>query len=289
MKITSTQYRIEQFANWQNYTTKIERLVASVKEEGSQLLLLPEYAGLEMAFSSNATDLQLFTQLQTVLPKYLEFYQDLAQRYEIYLQPGTIVVETQPQFFHNRAYFFGPKAMGFQDKLRLVESEKETDLLRPGTAQTIFETKIGTIGIAICYDSEFPEIVRKLVYKGAQLILVPCFTPSRQSFNRVYYSCRARAIENQCYILMACAVGNYQFTDTFYSLTGQANLFSPIDENFTEDGVVSQGAINAIATMTTPISYEKLQHVRDYGQVLNFKDGQFATDFAQLPIKNIAL
>lgn len=281
IKIASMQYAISQLSSWQQYTSKVESLVAAAKEQGAQLFMMPEYAGIEVAFSTCHSDLELFSQIQLMIPQYLEFYQELARHYQMYLQPGSIVVETEPHRFHNRAYFFGPQGYGYQNKLKLVTSEKESVILQSSFEQTVFTTAIGKIGIAICYDSEFPEIVRRLVQAEAMLILVPSYTPTLKSFNRVFYSCRARAIENQCYVLMSCAVGTHQFTDSFDILTGQANLFCPIDNSFPEDGILSQGNINEVTTMFGDISYEKLHHVREFGQVHNFNDSQVPAEFFQ--------
>ncbi len=72
-----------------------------------------------------------------------------------------------------------------------------------GNKFEIVETDIGKIGILICYDIRFPETARKLMLKGADLILVPA------AFNHIsgpahwHPLFRARAIENQVYMIAA--------------------------------------------------------------------------------------
>ena len=90
-KIAACQYQIEHLSDWKSYTHKIETLVAQAKNQQAQLLLMPEYAGIEIACNQFANDQQLFSALQPRLPTYLEFYQKLAQQYQIYIQPGTII------------------------------------------------------------------------------------------------------------------------------------------------------------------------------------------------------
>lgn len=289
IKIAACQYRLDPSLDWSEYTQKIERLIQEAKATDAQLVLLPEYAGIEIAENNFDEDGALFSHLQMLLPQYLAFYQTLADQYGLYIQPGTIVAADSSHYFRNRAYFFGPNGKyHYQDKLHFVSSEKENNLLQPGEKQTLFKTALGAIGIAVCYDSEFPEVVSKLVQQGAMLILVPSYTPGIKSFHRVFYACRARAIENQCYIMMSCAVGNVKFSDSHHQLIGQANIFSPIDDGFPDDGILCQGAMNEVKTISGIISYEKLQHVRQYGQVRNFQDS-LIYHVHQAKIEEIAL
>lgn len=273
--VAAAQYQIQSNLDWKAFTKKQTELALAAKWQGAKLLLLPEYAGIEAAGTKAPSDLILFTQIQVTLQNYLEFYQQLAIDAELFLQPGTIVVQTPEKRFYNRAYFFGPNGTyGYQDKLKLVTSEASNQLIQPGTTQSLFDTAIGKIGIAVCYDSEFPEIIRNLTLQGAQLILVPSYTPSLKSFHRVFYSCRARAIENQCYVLMSSAIGNILFGSDHEALSGQANLFSPIDEGFNDEGIISQGTMNKEEIITGNCDYEKLEAVRTQGQVRNYKDTQ---------------
>lgn len=272
--VAAAQYAIQSSLTWQSFTKKQVSLAMQAKLQGAQLVLLPEYAGIEIA-NMASNDLTLFTQMQVMLPRYLEFFQQLAVNSELYLQPGTILVQASDRRFYNRAYFFSPNGTyGYQDKLQLVANEVSDELLVTGSLQTLFKTPLGLIGIAVCYDSEFPEIVRNLTMQGAQLILVPSYTPSLKSFHRVFYSCRARAIENQCFVLMSSAIGKVTFGADVEELNGQANIFSPIDEGFPDNGIISQGTMNTEEIVVGNCDYDKLETVRAKGQVQNFKDTQ---------------
>jgi predicted amidohydrolase len=88
---------------------------------------------------------------------------------------------------------------------RVVVRESETRA--SGTTVTTAETELGTLGMSICYDLRFPELFRALVGAGAQVLLVPsAFTfPTGAAHWEVL--CRARAIENQCYLVAADQTG----------------------------------------------------------------------------------
>lgn len=273
--VATTQYAIESALDWKRFTEKQLTLAKNACAQQAKLLLQPEYAGIEIATGNATNDLTLFMQIQLMLPRYIAFFQQLAMDYQLYIQPGTIVVEGASRQFHNRAYLFSPNGdFGFQDKLQLTTNEQADAILQPGNTQTLFKTALGTLGIAICYDSEFPEYVRNLVRQGAKLILVPSYTPSLQSFHRVFYACRARALENQCYILTSSVVGHVTFGQDKEVLHGQANLFTPIDEGFPEDGILSQGQRDQVEMVFGDIDYAKVDHVRTKGQVLNFIDSE---------------
>ncbi len=273
IKIAACQYQIETLADWKQYTVKIEGLAQQAKQQQAQLLILPEYAGVEAACQAYATDNELYAALQPVLPQYIAFYQQIARDYQLYIQAGTIIEETAPKQYINRAYFFGPTGTyGYQDKLQLIEFEKKQKIIQRGQQQTVFKTSLGMIGIAVCYDSEFPEIVRGLVKAGAELILVPSYTVSLAGYNRVFLSCRARAIENQCFVAVSFVVGPVTLSDTPEHPTGQAAILGPVDVGFPDDGILAQGKKDEISLVTADISFQKLTSVRRHGQVRNFED-----------------
>src|SRR5262249_60659384 len=102
------------------------------------------------------------------------------------------------QGFCNRARLHTPeRASGVIEKLQMTRFENEDWGIHAGRSQAVFETALGVLGIAICYDSEFPVLVHRQVALGAELILVPSCTDTLAGYHRVAVSCRARALENQ--------------------------------------------------------------------------------------------
>lgn len=276
MKIAVSQYTMELSPNWKAYTSKIEYLVKEAKQQGAELLLLPEYAGIEIACQYYPSDNALYQVIQPLIPKYLEFYQQLSSHYQMYIQPGTIMVEVKPGRYANRAYFFSPNGnMGYQDKLKLVEFEKNTKVFIPGETQTLFQTSFGLIGISVCYDSEFPEIVRQLTYAGALLVLVPSYTTSTAGYHRVFISCRARALENQCYVAMSSMVGPVELSGEKEQAIGHSAIVGPVDNSFPDDGVLIKATAQD-KIIVTELNPEKLVQVRAQGQVHNFEDSKLS-------------
>lgn len=273
IKIACCQYEIEVLANWESYVAKIKKLISETKQAGANMVLMPEYAGLEIACEKFKTDAELFAALTPLIPNYLEFYQALAIKQQMIIQPGTIIERNSRGEWVNRAYLFLPDgSYDYQDKLELTEYEKHVSKLSRGTRQKVFNTPIGKLGIAICYDSEFPEIVRPLVQQGATVILAPSYTTSKAGFHRVYLSCRARAIENQCYVAISYVVNTVDVSGELEKTYGQAAIVGPADIGFPADGIINQGEVNRPMFIISELSLDALEHVRSKGEVHNYKD-----------------
>ncbi|MAG14854.1 MAG: hydrolase [Dehalococcoidales bacterium] len=84
---------------------------------------------------------------------------------------------------------------------------KESDAMIPGDELVTAETGYGTVGLTICYDLRFPEIYRELAVRGAKLIFIP--SSFMEATGKDHWSplLRARAIENQVFIVAPNEIG----------------------------------------------------------------------------------
>ena len=85
---------------------------------------------------------------------------------------------------------------------------KESDTFKAGDKVVVVETPVGKIGMSICYDLRFPMLYREMVKQGAEIFLIPsAFT---KTTGKIHWEplLKARAIENQCYVI-APAQGGY--------------------------------------------------------------------------------
>ena len=124
IKIATTQYALDEFANWQTYQDKIESFIKSAKEQQANIILFPEYAGLDLCKSNNSL-LDQFNHLQNLLDQYIKLYQTLSKQYQIYIQPGSLPIKFSENLFHNRAYLFSPNGnYGYQNKIKLNKKNK---------------------------------------------------------------------------------------------------------------------------------------------------------------------
>jgi predicted amidohydrolase len=84
----------------------------------------------------------------------------------------------------NRASFFGPEGpLGVQDKQVMTRFEREQWDVVPGGPLKVFDTRLGRIGVLICYDAEFPLLGRALMEAGVEILLVPSCTEALSGYS----------------------------------------------------------------------------------------------------------
>lgn len=287
IKIASAQYDISFLSSWQDYKDKIERWVAEAAQQNAKILLFPEYASMELAslfgkevYSSLNKQLAA---MQTVHDDYLDLFKTLAKQHQCLIQSGSFPVEVEQGIYRNRAYLFLPDGrVDYQDKLIMTRFENEQWLIQGGKELKCFDTEYGKIAINICYDSEFPMLARKQVEMGANLILVPSCTDTLAGYHRVKIGCQARALENQCYVVQSCLVGNAEWSEAVDVNLGAAAIYTPVDRGFPDDGVLVVGELNAVQWVVGEVSPDACAVVREQGQVFNYRDWPLQNTLLQL-------
>ncbi|MGH7785436.1 MAG: carbon-nitrogen hydrolase family protein [Candidatus Binatia bacterium] len=84
---------------------------------------------------------------------------------------------------------------------------RESDTRAPGGAVVAVATELGTIGLSVCYDLRFPELYRRLSAAGADILCVPAAFTFPTGAQHWEVLLRARAIENQCYVVAPNQIG----------------------------------------------------------------------------------
>jgi beta-ureidopropionase len=110
---------------------------------------------------------------------------------------------------YNSAVLIGPdgQIVGIYDKTHPFPLERRDcgGWVTLGNRADVFETALGTLGIIICYDGDFPELSRLLAVKGAEVILRP--SALLRSFDIWYITTCARAYDNHVYLVATNSVG----------------------------------------------------------------------------------
>ena len=261
-------------ANIAEYAATLNARVAEAVSSGAQLLLMPEYACTEIAaaFAARPDPAAELEAACDQAPALLHAMRACAVRHQICLLPGTLPVR-RAEVIVNQAPLFTPDGrMAMQDKHVLTRFETELWSITPGRPPGVFSTPWGRIGIAICYDAEFPPLVRAQVEAGAWLILVPSCTDTMAGFNRVRLAARARALENQCYVAVAPTVGSAPWLATLDENRGYAVVFGPVDRGFPDDGVLARGGMDKPGWLFADLDSARLEVVRRDGAVRNHRD-----------------
>jgi predicted amidohydrolase len=177
---------------------KIEALTFKAKEQGADLAIFPE-----MSLTGYVVRDQFYELAETIPGPTVEKVEALAKNTGMHVIFGMpeLSEKTRATVF-NTAVFVGPNGLiGKYRKMYLPTHSvfEEKRYFRPGYQTAAFQTDLGNIGLCICYDIFFPEVVRLTRLKGAQLIVCISASPAvRRSYFEVL-TC-ARAIENTAYL-----------------------------------------------------------------------------------------
>jgi predicted amidohydrolase len=227
-------------------------------------------AGLNGGEATEAAELAAMI---AAAPEILAAMRDAAKRHHIWLQPGTLPMRAADGRVINRAPLITPEGLiAFQDKRAMTRFETERWGVSQGADPNVFDTPWGRIGISICYDIEFPKHARVQVMAGAWLILTPSCTDSLAGFNRVHFSARARALENQCYVAITPTIGEAPWSAALDVNRGRAGVFGPMDRGFPADGILAEGRMDAPGWVFCTLDPSLIETVRRDGAVLNHRD-----------------
>ncbi|WP_250463086.1 carbon-nitrogen hydrolase family protein [Caballeronia sp. GAFFF2] len=193
--------------------TEASRLIAQAARDGAQLVLLPEYF-CYMGFKD--TDKLAIRETPGAGP-IQQFLSDAAREHRVWVIGGTLPLQSaEPDRVLNTTLVFDPagKQVGRYDKIHLFNLEKgeesfdEARTICPGSEVRTFDAPFGRVGLSVCYDLRFPELYRKM--GDCALMVVPSaftYTTGKAHWEILL---RARAIENQCYVLAAAQGGKHE-------------------------------------------------------------------------------
>lgn len=244
---------------------RARQLVEEAARQGAQMVLLPEYWPV---LGMRETD-KLDVAEQVGEGPLQEFMSQLAQDTGIWLIGGTVpLAASQPGKVLNTCLVFNPagESVARYDKIHLfgfskgTESYDESRTIVAGSSVGSFASPMGKVGLSVCYDLRFPELYRAL--GDCALIVVPSaftYTTGRAHWEILL---RARAIENQCYVLAAAQGGRHANGRTTWGhsmlIDPWGEIISVLDEG---EGVVI-GEMDAQQIEAVRSSLPALQHRR---------------------------
>ncbi len=276
IRVASAQYPLDEIASLEAWQKKYARWVADGAATGAELLVFPEYAAIEQAAAFGPA---VSGDLAATLRKVAELAGervaasvDLARRHGVHILVGSGPVVTQDRRFVNAAQLVTPGGqVGEQEKLTMTPFERDWGV-SPGRPLRVFDTELGCIGIAICYDSEFPLLVRAQVEAGAELVLVPSCTERLSGAHRVRAAARARALESQIATVVSPAVGDALWSPAVDRNVGMAGIYVPPEPSISDTGVLAEGTLDVPGWTTAAIDLAGLRLVRDSGEMRNHAD-----------------
>ncbi len=204
----------------------VSTMATEAARRGSRLVVLPELwpSGYDLkraADYATALDEGLFAEVAA-----------LARQQGVAIVGSQLSSMGEGKVGNTAVYFDGNgRNLGSYHKIHLFGAMDEDSFLSEGRSMTLVETGWGKVGLAICYDLRFPELFRAYALAGAQaVILVAQWPRPRLAHWRTLL--RARAIENQMFIIACNRVGRTGGTEFF----GRSCILDPCGEVIVEAG-----------------------------------------------------
>lgn len=254
------------------FKEKLEWFTMRAKSQQAKIIVLPEISVAPILVDSGGDYQQATLYLENTI-------KNLAQRFGVCFCGGTSLYTIGSKVY-NQAFFITPEEdVIYQPKINLINSEKKAGI-SGGQYINIITTPWVKLAICVCYDIEFPELVRKIIAQDVALILNPSYTIDAYGQNRVQYSAQARCIENHIFVATSCLIGSNGYRDTTYGC-GCAALYSPIDNGFNSNGVVAKTDDNVEDILIAKIDLDKLAYLRENSST-SPRD-----DYAMLKLNNL--
>jgi predicted amidohydrolase len=269
VRVATVQYMQRRVSSFEEFVEIVEYFVDVTSDYKSDFVVFPEMFTLQLLSIENK---QLSPQasieaLTQYTPRFTEALGDMAIRYNINIIGGSHPTRMPNGRVENVSYIFLRDGRTHaQAKIHPTPNEVYWWNIEGGNVLEAIETDCGTIGVLICYDSEFPELSRYLVDQGATILFVPFCTDERQSYLRVRYCCQARAVENQVY------VGNLPRVTNMDIQYAQSCILTPCDFPFARDGVAADTTPNVETVAFADLRPESLRMARNSGTVKNLND-----------------
>jgi nitrilase len=239
------------------------RLLADAAATGAQLVTLPEYwpiMGMKDADKVAHAEEPGAGPIQ-------QFMANAAREHGIWLVGGTLPLASgEAGKVLNTTLVYDPqgKPVARYDKIHLFgftrgsESYNESATIVPGAAVGVFDAPFGRVGLSVCYDLRFPELYRAM--GTCALIVVPAAFTHTTGMAHWEVLLRARAIENQCYVLASAQGGTHANGRRTFGHSMLVDPWGEVKAVLREgEGVVS-GEIDAAVLASVRESLPALKH-----------------------------
>lgn len=202
---------------------KADQYIRQAAGQKAKLVMLPEMFNSGVNFTCMHEDLEYAEKIDG---NTLSHMRVLAKELNIYLLCPLVVLLGE-NIWENRAFLIDNQGqvLGSYAKTHPVGDERK--LLQRGTDYPVFETELGKIGISICYDVCFPEMVRLLGVRGAEVLLVTAAWRGSHYYKEWWDICmRCRAVDNLMYVAAVNACGSTGDGSELYA--GKSQVVNPV-------------------------------------------------------------
>ena len=278
VRVASVQFQARRVESFDEFMSNVEYFVDVTSDYRSDFVVFPELFTLQLLSLEHTrlTPAQSIERLTEYTPRFIEAMRELAISYNINIIGGSHPTRTDDGEIQNVAYvFLRDGSVHAQEKIHPTPNERHWWNIQGGDEIGAIQTDCGKIGVLICYDSEFPELARRLADEGAKILFTPFCTDNRQSYMRVRLCAAARAIENQSYVVMSGNVGNLPGVENMDIQYAQSCILTPCDFPFARDGIAAECSENVETVAVADLDLTDINWARQEGTVRNLRDRRF--------------
>lgn len=275
VRVAAVNYRQERLTSWNSFAEKIEEWTRLAADYRCDFICFPEFFSLQLLTleSRIAQGPAAIDRLAHYTEPLLALFKKLSLDHHIHIIGGSHLQRNILGHCENVTHVFTRQGQHFQQgKIHPTPSERLAWDVHGSSKLQVIPTDCGPIAVLICYDSEFPELSRRLSDQGAKMIFVPFCTDDRQGYLRVRYCSQARAIENQCYMVLSGNVGLLPGVFNMDIQYAQSCILTPCDFGFARDGIAAEAELNSEGLIMAELRLDDLDHARAAGTVRNLAD-----------------
>ncbi|WP_338468030.1 GNAT family N-acetyltransferase [Novosphingobium sp. ZN18A2] len=278
VRLATCQMQMRVVKDFDEFMRNVEYFIDVAADYEADFIVFPEMFTLQLlSFEERElSPVESVEALSRYTPKIRKALAEMAMRYNVNIIGGSHPTRMDDGDIHNVAMVcLRDGSVHEQEKIHPTPDERYWWNIKGGDSIDVIPTDCGPIGVLICYDSEFPELARRLVDEGARIIFTPFCTDSRQGYLRVRYCCQARAIENQCFVVMSGNVGNLPNVANMDIQYAQSCILTPCDFPFARDGIAAEASENVETLTVCDVNLADLNWARAEGSVRNLADRRF--------------
>jgi len=286
VRVGLVQWQMRSYSSIDELFEQVDYFVDAVSAYNSDFVLFPEYFNAPLMSTYNHLgESEAIRMLARYTDEIRDRFIDLAISNNINIITGSMPYKKEDGQLYNVGFLCRRDgSYEMYEKLHVTPDEIKSWGLTGGEMLRTFETDCAQIGVLICYDAEFPELARIMAEEGMQILFVPFLTDTQNAYSRVRVCAQARAVENECYVVIAGSVGNLPRVHNMDIQYAQSAVFTPCDFAFPTDGMRAETTPNTEMILISDVDLDLLNQLHTYGSVRNLKNRR--KDLYELRLKN---
>lgn len=273
IRVGAVQWQMRAVASVEELLSQVEYFVDTVSDYQSDFIVFPEFFNAPlMGLAGKTSQTKAIRFLAGFTSRFRDEMSRMAIEYNANIITGSMPMQEGDKIYNVTYLCHRSGKVDEQRKIHITPHEKYDWVMQGGDHVSVFQTDAGKVGMLICYDVEFPELSRILAEQGLEILFVPFWTDTKNSYLRVRHCAQARAIENECYVVIAGSVGNLPEVESLDVQYGQSAVLTPSDFAFPHDAILNEATPNTEMLLFSDLDLSKLKILHSEGSVRNLKD-----------------